>query len=423
MAVAGRSISMFSLITDNILEPGDEVLTFDYLGKRYTADLLPEGTIRGNGQIYASPYAWASYCKNEINPDQKTAIGWGHIRYRGIKLSQYKNLYLKKHKLCSDQDEVPSDSSRSFGIRKGRRKKVPPDSNTLAEPPPAITRDTIGVLAGGTSSGLLGDHVGVAVQEAQHQQAALSETSELVQCASFKTLGEVQPFQVVVSSNVLLLMDYHSHLCWSEVLGYLGGLYDPVQKAIQVVQAFPVCHNPSDSSDVNARTEAAIKEKMVSDGLRVVGWYHSHPSSEATPSVNDVTQQLLYQETVSTSEGEEPCVGFIIGPNLANRRAEIQSNISMFWVKRRDKMHASPLSVSYTTAWEQYLTQSVADEMNRISTFYRHRQDSINFKAQWKEGVPFAHKLKTSLANVQPEFPHENSESFFTFIEQLLFRT
>ena len=35
--------------------------------------------------------------------------------------------------------------------------------------------DTIGVLAGGSNSGLLGDHVGVAVQEAQHQQAALSE--------------------------------------------------------------------------------------------------------------------------------------------------------------------------------------------------------------------------------------------------------
>lgn len=43
------------------------------------ADLLPEGTIRGEGQIYASPYAWASYCKNQINPDQKTAIGWGHV--------------------------------------------------------------------------------------------------------------------------------------------------------------------------------------------------------------------------------------------------------------------------------------------------------------------------------------------------------
>ena len=31
-------------------------------------------------------------------------------------------------------------------------------------------------------------------------------TSELVQCASFKALGEVQPFKVIVSSNVLLLM-------------------------------------------------------------------------------------------------------------------------------------------------------------------------------------------------------------------------
>jgi hypothetical protein len=79
MAVAGRSISMFSLITDDILEPGDGVLTFDYLGKRYIADLLPEGTIRGEDQIFASPYAWASHCKNQVNPDQKTAIGWGHV--------------------------------------------------------------------------------------------------------------------------------------------------------------------------------------------------------------------------------------------------------------------------------------------------------------------------------------------------------
>lgn len=101
---------MFSLITDDILDPGDEVLTFDYLvrliiiiiydkhtshnyclftqGRRYIADLLPEGTIRGDGQIYASPYAWASHCKNQINPDQKTAIGWGHVR----RLCDYGNI-------------------------------------------------------------------------------------------------------------------------------------------------------------------------------------------------------------------------------------------------------------------------------------------------------------------------------------------
>ena len=36
MAVAGRSISMFSLITDGILEPGDRLLTFDYLVRLLT---------------------------------------------------------------------------------------------------------------------------------------------------------------------------------------------------------------------------------------------------------------------------------------------------------------------------------------------------------------------------------------------------
>jgi hypothetical protein len=122
---------MFSLITDDILEPGDGVLTFDYLGKRYIADLLPEGTIRGEDQIFASPYAWASHCKNQVNPDQKTAIGWGHIRYKGIKLSQYKNLYLKKNKLLSDHNmedvgiaapAATSEKLKSFTSKKGRKR-------------------------------------------------------------------------------------------------------------------------------------------------------------------------------------------------------------------------------------------------------------------------------------------------------------
>lgn len=55
---------------------------------------------------------------------------------------------------------------------------------------------------------------------------------------------------------------------------------------------------------------------MASAGLQVVGWYHSHPSSEATPSVNDVSQQLIYQETTTTDEKVEPCIGFIIGQSF-----------------------------------------------------------------------------------------------------------
>lgn len=48
-------------------------------GKRYEADLLSDGMIFWNDEKYSSPYAWASQCKNLVNPDHKTGIGWGHV--------------------------------------------------------------------------------------------------------------------------------------------------------------------------------------------------------------------------------------------------------------------------------------------------------------------------------------------------------
>jgi hypothetical protein len=44
----------------------------------------------------------------------------------------------------------------------------------------------------------------------------MCRTSELVQCGSFEELGEAQPFDVVVSSNVFLLM-----VCWGCVIDCL----------------------------------------------------------------------------------------------------------------------------------------------------------------------------------------------------------
>lgn len=57
------------------------------------------------------------------------------------------------------------------------------------------------------------------------------------------------------------------------MLGYLGGLYDPIQKSnlintdyisnclllvIQVVRAYPLCYSPNDSSEGNASAEADV---------------------------------------------------------------------------------------------------------------------------------------------------------------------
>jgi hypothetical protein len=162
---------------------------------------------------------------------------------------------------------------------------------------------------------------------------------------------------------------------------------------------------------------------MKADGFSVVGWYHSHPSREASPTVNDIMQQINYQESLQIKGGVEPCVGLIVAPNLANKHSGIQSKINAFWIKKRDATYVSPLTIQYSIAWEQFLTHNIVDEMNKLSSYYRQRQDYVNFKSQWRDGIPFAHKLKTSLANVQPKFPQEHSdETFFTFIEQLVYQ-
>ena len=52
-----------------------------------------------------------------------------------------------------------------------------------------------------------------------------------------------------------------------------------------------------------------MKEKE----LHVVGWYHSHPVSEAKPSQSDILSQRKYQEAVRLKESStEPCIGVIV---------------------------------------------------------------------------------------------------------------
>ena len=58
---------------------------------------------------------------------------------------------------------------------------------------------------------------------------------------------------------------------------------------------------------------AQIQEKLKTEGLQVVGWYHSHPSNEATPSHKDITQQLEYQEKIKLAGSQIPCVALIVG--------------------------------------------------------------------------------------------------------------
>ncbi len=59
-----------------------------------------------------------------------------------------------------------------------------------------------------------------------------------------------------------------------------------------------------------------IQEQMLSRGLELVGWYHSHPVSLPNPSHNDILSQRMYQYKMMTSGGDEPCVGIVVGEGV-----------------------------------------------------------------------------------------------------------
>ncbi len=55
-----------------------------------------------------------------------------------------------------------------------------------------------------------------------------------------------------------------------------------------------------------------IRELMEQKGLDLVGWYHSHPISEPSPSQQDILLQKDFQEALRLENGDEPCIGMII---------------------------------------------------------------------------------------------------------------
>ncbi|KAK9822060.1 hypothetical protein WJX74_004480 [Apatococcus lobatus] len=128
-----------------------------------------------------------------------------------------------------------------------------------------------------------------------------------------------QPFSVYVAAEVMLLMDLHAHMSSYEVIGLLGGTWDSERLAIRIVAAFPCRRvqgsHSSTGVELDPEDEVATRALMARDGLKPVGWYHSHPVFEPRPSQKDNENQRNYQALFCCSQTRlEPFLGFIVGP-------------------------------------------------------------------------------------------------------------
>jgi protein MYSM1 len=255
-----------------------------------------------------------------------------------------------------------------------------------------------------------------------------------------------QPFRVVVLPSAQLVMDTHAHLCTNEVIGYLGGDWDAKLRAVTVRKAFPGRGLASGSDvEMDPVAEVELKAQVESEGMRVVGWYHSHPVFEPTPSGVDVDNQLNYQnlfsaeleedtdetnadETNAPSEQKKksvsPFVGFIVGPydlRLPTRVSKMTCFVAERRLGRGGVTEDAPFEVRYETTTDApdddcvdamcavvAANKDVAGRV-RINELWRHFTNISNNRPDGGPCTKLA-KLRASLAARLPDTVDELRE-------------
>ena len=121
-----------------------------------------------------------------------------------------------------------------------------------------------------------------------------SNAFQLIPCRQFDQIESRAPFQVTVALCAAVLMDIHSHLTHTEVIGLLGGRMS--DGSLQVQVAIP-CNSVSTDiqCEMDPVSETHAREVVAAMNMEVVGWYHSHPTFAPNPSVRDIENQSNYQ--------------------------------------------------------------------------------------------------------------------------------
>ncbi|XP_065555765.1 MPN domain-containing protein isoform X2 [Lathamus discolor] len=452
-----RGITLRVLLRDGLLEPARGVLSIYYLGKKFVGDLGADGTItwQETGQVFNSPSAWATHCKRLVNPAKKSGCGWASVRYKGQKLDQYKAAWLRQHQpnappadesLASEgEDEEVPEEEEEEAAHEGRAPVPEPVAAKKPEERSKKQQSRSAAEPAGTEHGAPAKRMeGRARAPVRYCSLGTRDSARnpqtLVEVTSFAAINKFQPFNVAISSNVLLLLDFHSHLTRSEVVGYLGGRWDTntqrrcmcervppprplhhhpprVPPVLTVLRAFP-CRTRLGDAEAAGAVEEEICQSLFLRGLSLVGWYHSHPFGPALPSLHDIDAQMDYQLKLQGSgNGFQPCLALICGPYYHGNPG-VESKIAPFWVmpppEQRPNDYGIPMDVEVAYIQDGFLTNDVLQEMTLLVDFYKGAPDLVKFQELWSQDQTYLDKLKGSLAARTPK-----DQSFSHVLEQI----
>ncbi|XP_011256254.1 uncharacterized protein LOC105251279 [Camponotus floridanus] len=248
------------------------------------------------------------------------------------------------------------------------------------------------------------------------------DMSTMVELTSFSTLGKIQPFLVTITTTAALLVDLHCHLTDKEICGYLGGHWDINSHNLSITCAFP-CRYSGKEKSAAAAVEAEIARAMEWKRVTLVGWYHSHPRSHASPSLRDVDSQLDYQIKMKgpSDNGYIPCVGLICSPYNMDGNC-YESNFNVFWSlpppENRPHEYPRPMLLSYTLSQEHFLSQDTLEEIRRCIEYYKS-EGGIDFTANFNNNTTYLERLRCSLASKLPGRNRSNG-SYWDVIREMI---
>ncbi|KAI0561531.1 Histone H2A deubiquitinase MYSM1 [Gracilaria domingensis] len=238
------------------------------------------------------------------------------------------------------------------------------------------------------------------------------------------------------------LITFHAHLTQTEIIGYLGGFVTNVGSncEILIAEAFPAQNvKPSDLaktgrsafSEVEALPESTIEiaSRAEAKGMRILGWYHSHPDETFTtePSRVDIECQHDFQQHIYK---DDPFVAAIIAPyneQLPDHRPDLQ----FFRVSAGDAPLQMPFEVCYsrlaqhlyplrphaiTFPLDEFMGECY-DLVSEYSTFGRR----VRLEKEWRDDVLGVVKLKRALYEiVQSQQLSEQEKLYHSAVDSLV---
>lgn len=182
-----------------------------------------------------------------------------------------------------------------------------------------------------------------------------------------------------------------------------------------------------------------IKDQVEQKKLTIVGWYHSHPVSSATPTYKDIDVQLDFQIKMKGNCDSTyiPSVGCIVSPynnvnnNISDTNSDtitnnFESNIINYWVipppEQKPNEYGRPMLMSYQIIQDTILTPAIMEQMKQCADFYKTDPRRVDFNKVYIEqnNIKYLDKLKISLINKLPRGGEQSETIIWGFICELL---